>query len=177
MAKPSICNRVGPLESTEASPFAKVIALDFTDGPTAGVVQCASCPLAYRFETLAIDIDGTVDRAAWDRGEEIRVFGLAPLSAGTFERIVDVLSPLGQPTWPIWAPGAGASPSSILTSIDREVALLLNAAGPPTVAVGASGLLAPLLVARPSPRGQKFAPRDWLSFLGLVAGRSITQPA
>lgn len=175
MAQPLVCQRGGPPDPNGASPFAKVIALDFADGPMAGVVQCASCPVAYRFETLAIDIDGAVDRAAWDRGEEIRVFGLATLAAGTFERIVGVLSPLGQPTWPIWAPGMGAP--SIPTSIDREVALLLNAAGPPTVVVSAPGLLAPLLAARPAPLGPAFAHRDWMSFLGLVAGRSIERLA
>lgn len=177
MAHPSMCERIGAPSPLEDLPFAKVVALDFADVLTAGVVRCASCPIAYRFETLAIDVDGAIDRAAWDRGEELRVFGLAQLPAGTFERIVDLLSPLGKPTWPIWAPGTGGHSPSIPAAIDRELTLLLNVAGPPTLVVAASGLLARPRVTLPAPAGSDWLRRDWGWFLGLVVGKSDKQPA
>src|SRR5262245_37097605 len=83
----------------------RVISLAYEDGPTSGAAESADSSTSYRFELLAIDVDGVYDHDAWDRGEELRVYSLTKLAEGSFGRIVAVLSQFEQPTWPVWVPG------------------------------------------------------------------------
>ena len=171
----SICNQTVTALLGDSPPFGKVIALGYHDGPTLGAVQCAGGTDAYRFELLAIDVDGVYDGAAWDRGEELRVYGLAPLPLGSFERIVRILSAIEQPRWPVWAPGMATSAAGLDRLVEREVRPLLDAAGRPTLAVAGPGLLLPVRAARALEPGETDQPpqRDWFAFLGFDAPRPI----
>ena len=43
------------------------------------------------------------DMVSWDAGQNKRVFCFAALS-GTFQEMIEALSPLGLPSWPCWHP-------------------------------------------------------------------------
>ncbi len=157
--------------------FSKAIALDYRDGPSWGAVQCASCTAAYRFDLLAIDVDGSYDRAAWDRGEELRVFGLAILPTGGFERVVNLLSSVEHPRWPIWAPTMTGTAAELPALVETEVVPLLEAAGSTRLVVATQGLLAPIRVSRAIDgrvNDRKWSDRDWFSLVGLSAQQPAT---
>src|SRR2546421_7100861 len=81
------------------SPFSKVVALGYYDGPTSGAVVCSVCLKAYKFELL------NETASDWYSEDGIRVFGLAPFSIpSSFERLVATGSKEGLPHWPIWVP-------------------------------------------------------------------------
>ena len=164
----SLCNQTASSLLGGSPPFDRVIALDYNDGPTAGAVRCASGTGSYRFDLLAIDVDGAYDQEAWDRGEELRVYGLAPLPPGSFERIVGILTGIEPPRWPVWAPGTTTT-AALDDRIEQEVILLLEAAGPPTLVAAGPGLLAPFRAAREIGSAGIGQPldRDWLAYLGL----------
>ena len=78
------------------SPFSKLVALGYYDGPTAGVLQCEVCGTAYRFEMLDIDPD-------WDEGLDVRIFILSQLYPGVFEALIEICENFfGIPDWPVW---------------------------------------------------------------------------
>ena len=174
----SICNQTISSLLTDSPPFKKVIALDYHDGPTSGAVQCAGGTAAYRFELLAIDVDGVYDGAAWDRGEELRVYGLAPLSSGSFEHIVRILAELEEPRWPIWAPGMKAAADRD-GRIERKVLPLLDAEGRHTLVVAGASPLGPFRAARElgSAELDKSRDADWFAILGFGTPPPVTHPA
>src|SRR5687768_1561221 len=134
-----------------ASPLSKMVALGFDDGPTEGIVCCENCSSAYRFETLAIDFDGRYDHPSWDRGEELRVFALTSLPPETFDRIVDWLSSIESPRWPVWAPGVGSPSSELARVIEAEVVPALAGSSGPRLLIAAANLLATIVAIRDFP--------------------------
>jgi hypothetical protein len=151
-----------------APPFARVVAFGYDDGPTSGVVECTGGDLAYRFDLLATDVDGTLDPAAWDRGEELRIYALAPLPPNTFGRIVAALATAQQPRWPIWLVQGGFGGGSLPASREAEVAALLDLAAPPELVIASSGLLQPVAAAGGWPADGTNGVRDWFAYLGLA---------
>src|SRR2546430_705384 len=97
----TLCCRYLPSFHRKTSPFSKIIALGWFDGPTSGVIQCGQCSASYKFNTVARDFSGNFDQAAWDQGEEIRILTLAPLPMQGFERLVNVLLQEKVPNWPV----------------------------------------------------------------------------
>jgi hypothetical protein len=136
--------------------------LTYYDGPTSGAVQCAVSANAYRFEMLAIDADGAFDWDAWDQGQEIRIFGLAPLSSESFDQIEQLLS--------------GFSPSEPLES-DAEAAILslLAEAGPAGIVLATHGIEGTILGAREVTADEMDTVRDWFFFMGLTKSSDTEQ--
>jgi hypothetical protein len=146
--------------------FAKLVALGYEDGPTGGAIQSTDGRGDYRFELVAIDVDGIHDYDAWDRGEELRAFALTELPSGSFERIVAVLSSAEEPTWPVWVPGVRNSSPVADELVAREVAqILLSAQGQRFVVVTTDLLGQPITAYRidsveGEPPGGWFAPAE-----------------
>ena len=151
------------------SPFSKIIAFGYDDGPTSGIVRCTGCAEAYRFDVLASDVDGIYDFAAWDRGEELRIFSLSRLSEGAFERAVDVLSTAEAPRWPVWVPGVYPHLPTLDRLVDTDIASILAGADRPCLIVAAAGLLQPMVAIRDHPAGGRLSDSDWFALLGFTA--------
>src|SRR5262245_36096829 len=144
---PLLCGQ--PLDALVGgpSPFAKVIALDYDDGPTSGLVRCREDAESYRFEQVAVDIDGRVDHESWDRGEELRIFTLAPLPSEEFDRIVARLAAIEPPVWPIWWPGARDHTPEQDRLLKEDLEPHRVKSKRPVLVVAMSGLLAPIAAA------------------------------
>lgn len=76
------------------SPVSRVIAFDFYDGPTDGVLQLGSNGPVYRFEPAPAET----------QSPDTRRFLLRRLPNDTLNRIVDLLAPYHSPQWPCWCP-------------------------------------------------------------------------
>jgi hypothetical protein len=123
------------------SPFSRVIALDYHDGPRAGLLECGRCGRAYRFELLEEVLD--------DEDEpDLRVFSLAPLAPGAWDGLVEALAPYQQPRWPVWVPIWEFPTPEAEAAVDRRVQEILESASPPTLVVAARDLLGTILDAR-----------------------------
>ena len=155
------------------SPFAKLVAFDYDDGAVSGIVCCEGCANAYQFDELARDVDGLHDRAAWDRGEELRAYSLAPLPADAFDRTVKLISSAEAPNWPVWVPGIRQSSPHLASLIENEVAAILASSEPPTLLVATAGLLQPIVAVRDYPATAGQAPVDWFALLGFAADQRL----
>jgi hypothetical protein len=71
------------LDGASDSPF-ELLTLGFYDGPTAGLVRCRVCALAYHFEMLT-----------WDRHREVRIYGLTPIHEVDFMRVGKLIEQAG----------------------------------------------------------------------------------
>jgi hypothetical protein len=72
----------------------RLIAFEYYDGPTEGIVDLGSDVGAYCFKVMAMDVE-----------RELRVLKLKHLSSDRFDAIVTMISvSLGPPKWPIWVP-------------------------------------------------------------------------
>lgn len=154
------------LRPSRRSPFEKIIAFDYEDGPTAGLVHDDDRPATYRFDVLAIDVDGVHNHELWDRGEEVRIFKLAQLPSGVFDRFLELLTAVESPRWPIWVPGLCSSSEAVQDLIAREIDLLLETTRADQI-VAASSLLSPILASATLPPEAKLNEVDWFAFLGL----------
>lgn len=155
------------------SPFSDVVAFGYDDGPTTGIVRCAGCADAYRFDVLAIDVDGIYDNASWDRGEELRIYSLSPLPAGTFDDIVALLSTVEPPRWPLWIPGIRAPSPDLDRLVETNVNPILAVANRPRLLVAAGGLLQPIVAIRDDPGNYERTEADWFALLGFTADHRL----
>ena len=139
------------------SPFDQVISIGYDDGPTSGAVRCSSSSETYRFEMLARDVDGKYDWEGWDRGEEIRIFSLAPLPAVAFERFASTLS-------------QNESRRKISTNETyfKEAYSLLYEAGSPELIITTHGIRTKIIAARQVSLEEITYVKDWFSFLGFT---------
>jgi hypothetical protein len=151
------------------SPFTRIIALDFYDGPTGGVLQCAACGAVYQFDMLD-----------WDDDHAVRVIRLASLPPGSLEACVQALGQPEPPRWPVWVPSRQALPSEeAREAADRAVASVLAHARLAELVVAWAGYGERILAARRMPASElQGVPdwfsaedpgqlRDWFTFLGL----------
>ena len=123
--------------------------------------------VADRFELLATDVDGRLDPAAWDRGEELRVYALAPIPPDAFERIVDALTTAGQPRWPVWLIGDPDGREGIPSIWQEDVDAALIHAWHPELVIASPGLLQPVAAAKEWPSLGAVEMRNWFAYLGL----------
>jgi hypothetical protein len=79
-----------------SSPFHKVIATRYYDGPLAGFVAHRDWPYAGLFQLID-----------WDRETDVRVYEIARVEALSFEEVVEVLFRDRRPTWPVWVLPSG----------------------------------------------------------------------
>lgn len=168
------CRDPGTLTAVK-SPFTKILALDFYDGPTGGLLQCETCGAVYRFDMLD-----------WDDNHEIRIFRLASLPADSMEKCVRMIAGTETPHWPLWAPFFRTSPSDEhRKKLDDQLQAILDQAKPAELVVAWSGYGECILAAKKiSARELVVAPnwfsvedlsqmRDWFSLLGLVKGKRV----
>src|SRR6266487_451287 len=80
------------------SPFTKVLALGYYDGPTNGVLQCGDGGQVYKFDL--IEGPFSTEEGLWD----MRVFALAPLPGSALARLAEGYSSFWAPRWPLWVP-------------------------------------------------------------------------
>jgi hypothetical protein len=149
-------------------PFTRILALDYYDGPTGGVLQCGGCGAEYRFDMLD-----------WDTEQEVRIFRLAGLPNESMAECVGIISPSEPPHWPIWFPlwrwpnsqGREAAESALQR-------ILARAHGPELVVAWARSDGRVLAAAKLDTQELSQAPdwfnlngteseRDWFSWLGL----------
>jgi hypothetical protein len=151
------------------SPFDKIIALGYDDGPSAGLALCQGGVESYWFEQVAVDVDGRIDHERWDRGEELRVFTLAPYPVRRFDGLVARLTAIESPSWPIWWPGA-RSPDPALDRAFAEELGSYRAEPRPVLVIAIAGLLEPIVAIRSLPGDLRLPPPDWFALLELSAG-------
>ena len=64
----TLCCRSLPRDARSVpSPFVRLVAVGYYDGPTHGLVECGGCGRLYAFCKLD-----------WDDGQDVRIFSLAP---------------------------------------------------------------------------------------------------
>ena len=131
MSGKSRCCRDLSRPSKGPSPFDRVIALGWYDGPTEGLVRCGACARVYRFDLL--------DSVDEDRG--IRLYSLAPVPTDTMDRLVDVLSPFMTPSWPMWAPLWKFPAEDDRIAVERAVNELMAKVAAPEFVIETAGLL------------------------------------
>src|SRR6266568_2897931 len=109
----------------DPSPFTKVLALDWYDGPTGGVVQLGEGGEVFRFELLDKQQLAETDI-------DLRVFGLYPLLPNALARLTAALTPTHEPNWPVWFPIWEFPTDEARSKVDQEADDILAQAGPLT---------------------------------------------
>jgi hypothetical protein len=139
------------------SPFQKVLALGYYDGPTEGLLQCVSGSV-YRFHLLA-----------WDEAtQDLRVFGLAALPSAAFTQLVALYAPTQPPRWPTWVP-------SWQEGFAEPTEAILAQAGPVEWVLAVEDLYGPILSARAVLPEEVAGITDWGAFLGVARVRGISR--
>jgi hypothetical protein len=89
------------------SPFQRLIALGYYDGPTSGLAECARCRKSYRLELVA-----------WDTSQDVRVFATATFEMERFERVIRACARQEEPNWPVWVPNLSLLPLEARAELD-----------------------------------------------------------
>lgn len=147
------CCQNSEILTNAQSPFSKIVALGFYDGPTSGVLQCGTCSATYRFDMLD-----------WDVDHEVRIFRLARLPEDSLVRCVNVLAQSRQPQWPVWVPSRWDLPSDeARQEADRELQRILQSAEPAELVVAWAGYGEKILAARKVPAAELADVADWFA--------------
>lgn len=120
-----------------ASPFNKVIALGWYDGPIEGFAQCAACGRGFHF-----------DLGAWDDTRRARIYELHTLPEGAFAAAASVLAALGPARWPMWVPHWDTPASKQLSAIDTDLTRIRDSASTDGLVIASSDLLGEIAAAR-----------------------------
>jgi len=142
------------------SPFSKIIALGFYDGPTSGIVQCEICSAIYKFEMLG-----------WDDDQEVRIFSLAPLASAAWTRMVNLLSKHESPKWPLWFPKWEFPSESVRNNVESETDKILASAAMPELVIASNRYGDRILAARKLAKEDLEYVKDWFTWLGLTKYR------
>src|SRR5262249_43115712 len=123
------------------SPFTKVLALGYYDGPTNGLLQSGEDGSVYKFDV--------VDDLLISNGEDCGVFTLAPVPSTSLSELTNVYSQFLVPHWPLWTPLWSFPTKEIQQSMDRVTDEVLDRAGPVAwVLATTADLLGEILAAR-----------------------------
>jgi len=143
--KVEICEHVLRASAT-SSPLKRMLVSGYYDGPKNGFAECETCGQTYSFRMLA-----------WDSMEDVRIFGLAPITPSLDEIRTRLLQ------WP--------SSSAAFTLIpplaaEQAAAIAPLEAMPISFVVAALDLGRGLLAKRPH---DPVTPddRDWFAWLGI----------
>lgn len=137
---------VGDLRDVE-SPFSRLVAVGFYDGPTEGLIECGTCGTVFSFRKLD-----------WDDQQDIRVFSLSPVANVDLDDLAD--APAGStPKWPCWV-----LTEEVASSSGARVESARATEGPVEFIVATEDLLHSLKVWRRAGGG---LPIDWFTHLGL----------
>jgi hypothetical protein len=148
-------------QRTLRSPFSRIIALGWYDGPTAGLLQCGACSREYRFELLDELFDGEDE-------QDLRVYSLAPLVSGSVTRLTDALSRYELPRIPIWVPHWEFPTEAEKSELDRLSDQILDGAGPPELVIATPDLSETIVATKTVTPEDLVQITDWFSYLGLV---------
>lgn len=129
------------------SPFSRLIAVGYYDGPTDGVVECGWCKATYWFEKLD-----------WDDWQNVRVFSIAPVVCDGLDDLANI-SGAAAPRWPSWALVGAIKPE-----FSAKLEALRQSATERAFVVATRDLLVRLDVWRPFGLG---AHGDWFTELAL----------
>jgi hypothetical protein len=135
------------------SPFSRVIATGYYDGPTDGVVECRACSTLYSFRTLD-----------WDSQQDMRIFALAPIPGRSMSDFTCTGTEATRPTWPVWILGDRGT-----EEIAGAVQVARMAASPDAFVIATENLLGSIEVWRPVGLTPAV---DWFAELGLKRERS-----
>lgn len=96
----------------------QVVVFDWHDGPRQGVCALATPECEFVFDLVAerFNPDGLDDR----------LFRLREIPKGTIARILSLVSPLGPPAIPVWAPVWSFPNASEKDSADKAIDEILN---------------------------------------------------
>lgn len=161
------CQNPEALSNSDSS-FTKIIALDFYDGPTGGILQCEACQTVYQFDMLD-----------WDDHHQVRVFRLRVLPESNWNKSLQALGQAEpKPRWPVWVPCKWPSEHA-REEANRKLSKILAQAKPAELLVAWLGYGERILAARKfSPKDLDMEPawftvddkskfRDWFPLLGL----------
>ncbi|MBI2374006.1 MAG: hypothetical protein HYV07_08410 [Deltaproteobacteria bacterium] len=127
------------------SPFARLVATGYYDGPIDGLVECATCSTIYSFRKLD-----------WDNQQDTRIFSLSPIPGHS----IDEFTAGGvAPTWPAWVL-ADRETEAVASGVDE----MRRAASPEEFIVATEDLLGTIEAWRPV---GLIGDVDWFSELGL----------
>jgi hypothetical protein len=154
------CHELTHLRSVK-SPFTSIIALDWYDGPRAGLLHCGVCSREFRFELL----DELVDEK---EAQDFRIFSLGSVAKGSIARLSDALSPYETPRSPVWVPHWKFPTETEQTALDRLSDRILDEAAPPELVIATPDISEMIAVAKTVTPEDLVQVTDWFSFLGLV---------
>jgi hypothetical protein len=155
------CCRELTYRRTLSSPFSRIIALGWYDGPTAGLLQCGACSREYRFELMDELFDGEDE-------QDLRVYSLAPLASGSVTRLTDALSRYEPPRTPIWVPHWEFPTQAEKSDLNHLSDQILAGAGSPEMVIATPNLSEEIVVAKVIGPEEMARVPDWFSFLGLI---------
>ncbi len=135
------------------SPFTRVLALGYYDGPTEGLIQDGQDGSVYQFRMLAWD----------DETQDLRIFGLVRLPATALEDSVQAYARHQVPRWPVWVPSWQEGVETLQQQVLRQ-------AGPIEWVIATYDLLGEILAAKALAPEEADQTTDWPSFLGLGKG-------
>ena len=123
------------------SPFARLIALDFWDGPKSGVLWSDACSASIRFDFLEGDLL-----------QDVRIYSLAALPPDAFSRLTEICSAsiVAPPRqswtewWVVWDFPSDVARKEANEAVER----LLEAASAPFAVIASSSLLEGIAAAR-----------------------------
>ena|SRR5215467_3760964 len=141
------------------SPFTKVLALGYYDGPTNGLLQSGEAGPVYKFDV--------VDDLWISNGEDVRVFTLAPVPSNSLTELTNLYSQFLVPHWPFWVPPWSFPTKEIQQRMERATDDVLGRAGPVEWALAATDLLGTIHAARAVGPEEFSQITDWYSFLGI----------
>jgi hypothetical protein len=122
------CQRLGA--ETAVSPFQRVTALDYYDGPVEGLLACAVCEREHHFRLIA-----------WDSEGESRLYALSRLPAGSLDVVEAVLDRFGPPSRPLWVPVVRFETAEEEAAAHQVVDAVLASAEPADLLVLTRGLV------------------------------------
>lgn len=117
--------------------FGRIICTDWYDGVLSGFAECRQCGAAYWFSVVG-----------WDTSSSVRVYAFMPLGDGEFEHVLDSLSALGSPRWPIWIPIWRFLDEAERLGAESQIAASIAGAGPPQYLAGSDDLAARVIDVR-----------------------------
>lgn len=132
------------------SPFRRIVATGFYDGPTEGFA-IGERNVMYSFRLLD-----------WDDGQNVRVFRVAAMASVSLDDTLTALGHESPPSWPVWVVRAPAGERAE-SFIQRT-----NDLARPVAIVATRDLLGTLDLWRPiTEEPQLTGNRDWLTELGF----------
>lgn len=139
------------------SPFTKVLAWGYYDGPTHGVVVSEESGEVFKFDILT-----------WDTStQDLRVFSLSPLPGDALTRLTALYERFWKPLWPMWCPMWHFANESDQQEAERLSDEVRNEAGPEKWVIATTDLLGEIRVAKAITPEMITQISDWASFLGL----------